>query len=83
MPDPDPENEIDDIEGPAHRNVIAPDPDAGGYRVPDQRKAQKHGRRSNRESYKPGQRRLGGNRRQNLIVQPPEAYSSFDNGRRL
>src|SRR5258708_4210702 len=35
VPDPDPPDEIDDVEAPGHGNVDAPDPDPAGEEVAD------------------------------------------------
>ena len=42
--DADPEHEVDDGEAPGHRDVVAPDADAGGDQVADQERRRRRSR---------------------------------------
>jgi len=69
--DPDPEDEVDDVEGPEDRTIVPPHPYTRVHGVADEGEAQGHEPRGDGESDIPGPRRLPFGVLENLIVQSP------------
>src|SRR5206468_4160903 len=82
--DTDPENEVGDVPGPTHRDVVAPCADAGGNLIANAKKAEGRGACSNGENHPPPARRglfhyLGNALREPTEIAPVQNQRNMSN----